>query len=666
MRWVLVLLCFMSNAEARSIHGTAVPQITCNLVTGVASVGGPCTSTTTCNNTGDDAPAFKAANTWARANQGSLNQVVLTAPSGSVCVFNSNQTYSGVNISNAFSSGINNFLLDGTNVAIKEGTASFFLGGNGLCYIGIASASGCSARIQTVSASSNTVTLTSGSFGSGYLSRFAVGNWIMIGGLDVQGQYGFAFGDPPNNQWFEYRQITNINSGTGVITLDRPLTNSYLSTWPLYNPGDNFHSDNGGPATIWKMNDFWGSTLEYRGVTITQAGQTYAVARNVTFRSITVTGANGIIPSMNENFSVFGMSAASADMEVDKLIGTLTLDNVTIFKIAVQSSSTDRLIISNSNIQQFAGTPKRADISDTSITTSWFLGARGYGVSYGPITCTRCAVTGFDFTPGLLQNRPSDYTMSSGLITFANTAASGGDTAQRIFVPDTNLMFGGSGLLSIGLFKSQTLTQDPTNTYLQTNLAGGFPLGAGTGTFRSAVIPQFTCDTCTGDATMVAASVQAGATPNTPLGQYGSRSYTPSSSPAAVGAIRSRGKLTSLTIDVTQAYTGSGASTLNVTDQFVLNTMDQASWTTYNWVPQINLKQAGTRVITTSGTTCNGSGTTGCAGDVCVAPSGSGCFAPPSTMWISDGISPYINGTFSGGVNPQFSVTLRTDQGIIP
>src|SRR4051812_45185237 len=172
------------------------PQIACNLVTGIASIGGPCTSTTTCNNTGDDAPAFKAFNTWARTNQGSTNQVVLTIPAGSNCVFNSGQTYSGVLTENTFASAINNLIVEGTGATLTAGTNGFRLGGGGVCYIGIASASGCSARIQSAAAGSSTVTLTSGSFGSGYLSRFAIGNWIMIGGLDPQGLYNNPFGDP--------------------------------------------------------------------------------------------------------------------------------------------------------------------------------------------------------------------------------------------------------------------------------------------------------------------------------------------------------------------------------------------------------------------------------------------------------------------------------------
>lgn len=70
-----------------------------------------------------------------------------------------------------------------------------------------------------------------------------------------------------------------------MITLDRPLSNANLSTWPNYNQGSNFEADNGGPATIWAVGNTWNATVEYRGLTINQEGQTYSPARHVTYRA---------------------------------------------------------------------------------------------------------------------------------------------------------------------------------------------------------------------------------------------------------------------------------------------------------------------------------------------------------------------------------------------
>lgn len=661
--------------QAQTYLPPSIPQIACNLVTGVASVGGPCTSTTTCNGSGDDAPAFKAFNTWARTNQGS-NQVVLTIPNGSNCIFNSSQSYSGAAVGNTIASGIKNLIVEGAGVTLTAGTSGYNLGtGVVICHKGLTDAAGCSARIQSVSASATQVALTATSFSAGHISRFSVGQWLLFGGLDIQGIWNSPFGYPPNNQFFEWRKITAICNNTGpclggaTITLDRALTNSYLSTWPSYNTGNASEADPGGPATIWSIDSNWDATLEYRGLTSTQASvQSYAEGRNVIFRGVTFTGCCGLVPSQNESFSAYNTTwatSASPGWEVDKFIGTITLDTVTIPRVDFQSSSSDLLIMRNSTIGSQFGTPKNSQIADT----SWTLlrpGAWTNGASTGYFVCTRCAVTTFDFNGGLLQNRPTDYSMSSGVVSFANTNASGSDPDQRVFVPGANIYWVATGYISTGLFQAQAITQDPTNTYIQTNEAGSFPtIGTNYPQFGTHPAPQFTCDACTGDPTLVATNVQNGAMPLAPLGQYSFRGYAPSASPGSVGSLKNKGKLVSLTIDVTQAYTGSGSSTLNATGQFHNFNADQSGWVQYDWVPQINLKQVGTRVITPSGTTCNGVGTTGCAGDACVQPA-SGCFAPPSTMWIGSGIDPYINGTFSGGANPQFTMTLRTDQGVVP
>lgn len=38
---------------------------------------------------------------------------------------------------------------------------------------------------------------------------------------------------------------------------------------------------------------------------------------------------------------------------------------------------------------------------------------------------------------------------------------------------------------------------------------------------------------------------------------------------------------------------------------------------------------------------------------------------PPEAVWIKNGIGPTLAGTMSGGVNPQFTITIETDQGVV-
>ena len=544
---------------------SALPQITCNLVTGSASVGGPCTSGTTCNgdkqtltltvstpppfspsitvfsnqfnsgdvgkaisvdgigssggyyngvitavgafngtsqvvtvspNTGtqvtsasksvtygsDDSPAFKAFNTWARANQGSTYQTVLTIPSGSNCWFGSGQVISGISGVNSWAAFINNLIVEGSGATINgvDG-GGFQLGGLGTCFVGLTSASGCSARIQTASAGASTLTLTAASFSAGYISRFSVGTRILVGGLDPQALFSptTGYGDPVNLWAFEWRTITAICNNTGscpgaaVITLDSPLTISVDSSWPQYNAGDNFHSDGGGPASIWAMHPSWDVTLEYRGLTITNPGQTYARGRNLTYRNVTFTGDHGGIPTENESFSAINTNYGFTNMETDKLVGTMLFDGVTIAKVVNQSTATKRLIIRNSTFTiGLDGGAQYTEISDTNVG-NWAPGVWVYGSLRltDTTTCTRCTINSINYSFG--PSSQSDYNYfpkSGGTIAMPNSGAQGSGPGQRYFVPgalvyyatsNTNPPITFSCCESLGSFQVTSITSDP-------------------------------------------------------------------------------------------------------------------------------------------------------------------------------------------------------------
>lgn len=473
----------------------AVPQITCDLTTGVASVNTPCTATTTCNGTGDDAVAFKAFNTWGRANQTSNNQIVLTIASGSNCVFNSSQGYGGSIVPNTITAGLRNVILDSAGTyTLSQGTSGYRLGGaRGLCYVGIASAGGCSARLQTISPGATTITLTSASVSAGYISRYSVGDWVMIGGLDTQGNFQNFYGDPPNNAYFEYRQIVSCNASpttcTGsTITLDRQLTYFYSADWPNYNPGDDFHSDGGGPATIYKMADNWNGTFEYRNITINQTGQTYGEGRFVTVRNATITGSSGFIPTQNETWAAYNSSFANVNLETDKLVGTILFDGVTIRKLTNQSPSTEQLIIRNSSIFDPAhvsgglvGNAQYTEITDTYIDV-FNPGLKSYGITgtANQLICTRCTIDSLGFTDAGGFNSGADqlWLKSGGIITMPNGAAEEivGAGAQangaRYFVPGGRIYYAGGTTNpptnpffaccdTLGSFLVSTITADP-------------------------------------------------------------------------------------------------------------------------------------------------------------------------------------------------------------
>ncbi len=603
----------------------------------------------------DDAPKFMAFNRWARANQGT-GQVVLTIPNGAKCWFGS-PVWSSIRIANAWAAGINNLIVEGAGATISSvGGAGFSLGGRGVCQAGIASAGGCSARIETASAGATQITLTSSSLAAGHISRFPVGKWLMLGGLDTQGLWKAPYGFPPNQTFFEWRKVVAVDL-TGVITLDRPLGNTYLSTWPNYNQGNNFEADNGGPATIWAVDDSWNTTVEYRGLTIDQDGQTYSGGRKVTYRGVTFGGGHGGIPSQNESWSAINTSFANVNLEVDKLIGTMTMDGVTIKQIMFQSSSTDLFIMRNSTVtNRLDGGGKRTEITDSKLN-NFGPGIWAYGGTNGATICTRCDIAAFNFNFGIHQNdNPSPYSMSGGVISFPNTAAKGPGPAQRWAVPGADIFWSAPGYWTIGMFRVQALTQDANNTYIQTNETGGFPNLGSPIFYRTHPSSQFTCDACTGDPALVATNIQSGATPLAPLATFSRRSYAPTGPSKSLGNLVARGKLVSLTINVTRAYTGDGPAILNPTGEFQNIAIKQSDWTAYNWWPTINLKVAGERIITPSGVTCNGA-PGGCSGDLNMHV--------PEAIWIQSAIDPSLPSKLSGGVAPRFTITAKTDQGVV-
>jgi hypothetical protein len=528
----------------------AIPQITCNIATGSASVGSPCASpAATCNGdvqtltrtittvvfskiltattntflpgdagkamvipgigsagTGDynvistvdsptqvtmvnnyldavtttskaltfgssDSAAFLAFNTWAVANQGT-NQVVLTVPNGSNCWF-------GTTVAGNWASGVKNLIVEGTGATINSvGGFAFSLGGSGNCQRGLTSASGCSARIQTVSAGATQLTFTAASFSAGYASRFSVGGNVLIGGLDPQALFQAPFGDPMNLNYFEWRKVTAICNNTAgcvgsvVITLDIPLTNSYSSLWPEYNSGGTLGvSDAGGPATVWAYPSSWETTVEYRGLTISQDGQTYARGRNATYRNVTFTGGLAGIPTENETWSAINTNFGFANMETDKLVGTMLLDGVTIAKIVNQSTSTDTLIIRNSTFSLgLDGGAKTTTITDSNLG-AWAPGIFAYGSTgtANPTTCTRCTIASINYTFGPVGNE-AWWFKSGGVITMPNAAAQGAGPGQRYFVPGATVFYGANGTNppisfacceTFGSFQVGTMTADP-------------------------------------------------------------------------------------------------------------------------------------------------------------------------------------------------------------
>lgn len=365
-----------------------------------------------CDGKTDVAPAFAAFNQWAVA-QTALVQ--LTIPSGSVCAFTSGQAQWWVK-------GIKNLLVIGYGATLTNNGSSspgFFLGGRGQI-----SDNRHTARLATVTAGSPKVKLLTPS----QTSLFTVGSYALITGFDLQGVWQAPYGYPSNPHWFEYVKVTAVDSSAGTVTFAAPLQNTYKSTWPNYNSGNQFEVDAGGPATLYALDPSWDTQVEYRGLTISQEKlQTYANGRSVTYRDMKFTGGNCAVPTQNLLWQAINTDMSGCNMEVDKLVTSMVMDRVTINQLKFQSSSTDLVTISNSTINiQMTGTPKKAVISDTKIA-DFRPGAFAYGRS-DEVICTNCVFANFSpagvFETGFGTNPVQvSYAMSNGVISYPNGTA---------------------------------------------------------------------------------------------------------------------------------------------------------------------------------------------------------------------------------------------------
>jgi hypothetical protein len=211
-----------------------------------------------------------------------------------------------------------------------------------------ASAVNLSYLIQTTTPFTNTVTLLTATDSA----NFAVGQWIMLASLDIQ-YYGF----PPNCDLFEYAKITTINSGTGVITLDRNIENVHRSDFP-----DGNNPNPCGKARIWQLNTTgwpWGaSTWDldhiYQGLTVNPAPHAGSVYQIFTGRQLKTIDWTGVGPSESVAFNVEHHSPRFiTQAEPDKLVRNISynlMDYTCGQRLAFQSSSIDMVTIRDSYI----------------------------------------------------------------------------------------------------------------------------------------------------------------------------------------------------------------------------------------------------------------------------------------------------------------------------
>jgi hypothetical protein len=332
-------------------------------------------------------------------------------------------------------------------------------------------------------------------------------------------------------------------------------------------------------------------------------------------------------------------------MEVDKMIDTVVLNGVTIHNIYFQSASVYNFTLENSTVTgTVTGSPINFTCSNSTLA-NFGPGAYAYGVS-NSTSLNNCSIPSFGFYGFSTNIVPSSATMANGIITIPNSAG-----PVTWAVPGAKLYWSGQYLNEGAPTTVLDLTQDSTNTYIHTNLPGGFPAvpryQGNNLSIRTHPAMTFTCTSCTGSATAIDLSQAPAAAP---LWSYTSRNYTLSTK-GYYGGANIWGRLVSLTIDVIKPYTGKQASlSLNALSEFQYPVV-QANGAILSYNPVVNLKVAGSRTITQNGVVGQQAGDSG--------------LSIGGTPWFTGSYASYLSTDISGenpNVWPVVLITISTNQ----
>jgi len=632
----------------------------------------------------DDSPAIRAFNTWAQSQTDSITVTLGSGAKGFIFASSDstatrgggmcwNVSYTVRVVGNGGVSGTTKFYYTTvfrafsfvSSTHLKTGTGVYpGILNNGVAYLDSASAGDTSVKCKTPSDATG---------------LFTAGKWAMISGLDTMGT-----GSPPNPFLYEYVLPTNVNGTTGIITLQDPLQNSYLDTWPVFTVGDAVHDHHGGPATLYAMDDGWGTDATFEGILLdltATGGQTYSKGYKMTFRDIKLIDGNGLIPSGSKDVEFYDCDLSTYQQEIDKITEYIKYDNTQTGQLRFQSSVNRCDFVNGSSTTSggFNGTPRFLNIQNSTVGNV-IVGASSYGRDDSFVTTGSTFNGTFGYSgisdqgdnTGSLQ---TDYTFSSsGVIQMPKAGRTAGP-GLRWALPGTRCYFSGQETSSPFRvidwgpgFTVLSVTADSTYIYVQTDwpYTNGFPSWAKSIKVVGSKYLSLASDTVssTGTVQQLVAATAAG---YTAPGRYISKTLngatcgTQSGSGSIAIPPITGGKLISMKINVTTPYTGvlsslgwfKGGDSL--TGGWVL-AGDGSS--ILSWNPAIDLRTAGLRTITPSGVT-------GAAG------TDQGLALPASDAWLSYWLQGMGTGSVSiiseyngnNAVGPVFDVELILDQG---
>jgi Tryptophan-rich Synechocystis species C-terminal domain len=332
-----------------------------------------------------------------------------------------------------------------------------------------------SARIQTVSAGATSVDLIT----PADASKFSVGQWVLVSGLELQGGSGGQPGYPPNFQFFEYKQIVNISGS--VVTFASPLANSYESTWPVVDSLQGGAVNLGGPATIYALGPAFGAQQTILGLEVTANANNNGAVFMDAGLSLVLDGMKfdglGPAPSVGQSV-VIRNSYFGTINEIDKVLSYLEYDSDTGGQLLVQSAAPTTLVIKGSTFSTLNGTAQNTSIENSTIGVVK-AGPLAFGVGESLSIINSSISTALEAD---LAINPSQVSFNNGTFRVATASPNVADVYAWA-VPGHEYFFAfydGSIHMTddnghVTTFKVLDVRQDATYTYVDTDLGATLP-----------------------------------------------------------------------------------------------------------------------------------------------------------------------------------------------
>jgi hypothetical protein len=477
---------------------------------------------------------------------------------------------------------------------------------------------------------------------SGESTNYAVADWVLVGSFDLQ-----SGGQPQNLAWYDWREVET--SAAGIVTLKRRLHHPHKSSSPHYIETPINHV---GPAAILKMDPDWNIRRNIFGLTFSHATESMNFGgRDMAFTDCHFLGSGGPAPSMGQRLVLRRCRGDAVNLEVDKLITYLLIEECEFNRIDFQSASPEFCEVVGCNLDYgIVGTPRNIAIRGCNMDRI-YLGANTYGATASiDIENLRVGLVGY-LTADSFAHDLSNFTFTAGVLSkddaVLTTAVHQAVPGSACFLHDNTGST--SNIPNLGSpFIIKDITQGAGLTNIKTTLSALTTVYTGYGTatkFCPHPAPKISVRNSSGCADIIDLSKQE---PGLPARSYSHRLFMGDT----LDPMKLWGVITRIRVNVVRAYTG-GQSACDFTilgSSGVILLNSDGSTTAYS--ATINCEIAGVREITAAAVTGNQSGDT-----LTVCPTG----------WLPVGCSPVTAADMSADTQAQLPIVeieIWTDQGI--